>query len=56
MSEQGERIAMLEAKVERMQQIEQRLNAIETKIAYMFGGLAMLQVGIGLFLAWLKVK
>ncbi len=56
MSEQGERIAVLEAKVERMEQIENRLNAMETKIAYMFGGLAVLQVVIGVVLAYIKVK
>lgn len=49
-------MAVLEAKVERMESIEQRLNHIETKLAYMFGGLAVLQVAIGVWLALLKVK
>ena len=56
MSELGERMAMLETKVERMESIEQRLNQLETKMAYMFGGLAVLQVVIGVGLAMLKFK
>lgn len=54
MSEQGERIAALEAKVERMEQIEQRLNQLESKISMMIGGLAVLQVVIGVVTAIVK--
>ena len=56
MSELGERMATLEAKVERMESIEQRLNQLETKMAYMFGGLAVLHVVIGIGVAVLKFK
>tara|TARA_R110000868_G_scaffold288098_1_gene548447 strand:+ start:273 stop:443 length:171 start_codon:yes stop_codon:yes gene_type:complete len=56
MSELGERMASLEAKVERMETIEQRLNQLDSKIAYMFGGLAALQIVIGVTLAVLKLK
>ena len=54
MSEQGERIATLEAKVERMEQIENRLNELEKRISALIGGLAVLQVVIGIVLAFLK--
>jgi uncharacterized coiled-coil protein SlyX len=56
MSELGERLATLEAKVERMELIEQRLNSLESKLSMMIGGLAVLQVAIGIGLALLKMK
>lgn len=56
MSELGERIAAVETKVERMEQIETRLNQLESKLSMMIGGLAALQVVIGIVLAVIKVK
>lgn len=44
MSEQGERLARLEAQVEQLESIEKRLRAIERWQATIAGGLAALQL------------